>query len=54
MVDGKPLRSLLAYVNGEHEYILFDPHGKEAKELGTIRQDGVANLEEAGKAFLNF
>ncbi|KAJ9162883.1 hypothetical protein P3X46_022623 [Hevea brasiliensis] len=49
MFDGKPLGSLLAYINGDHEYILFEPHGKEANELGTIKQEAVPDLEEAGK-----
>ncbi|KAL9362586.1 hypothetical protein Peur_045371 [Populus x canadensis] len=48
-LDGKPHQSLLAYVNGDHEYLLFDPQGKEAKEHSTIRQEGLSDLEEAGK-----
>ncbi|KAI9392980.1 hypothetical protein POPTR_006G166500v4 [Populus trichocarpa] len=48
-LDGKPHQSLLAYVNGDHEYLLFDPQGKEAKEHSTIRQEGLGDLEEAGK-----
>ncbi|EEF29164.1 wd40 protein, putative [Ricinus communis] len=47
--DAIPPRELLAYMNGDHEYVLFDPHGKEAHELGTSRRDGVLDLEEAGK-----
>ncbi|XP_050217951.1 uncharacterized protein LOC126668808 [Mercurialis annua] len=46
MVDGNRPGALLAYINGEHEYVLFDPHGKE---LGTLKQNGVLSLEEAGK-----
>uniref|UniRef100_A0A6M2EM34 WD repeat-containing protein 75 second beta-propeller domain-containing protein n=1 Tax=Populus davidiana TaxID=266767 RepID=A0A6M2EM34_9ROSI len=48
-LDGKPHHSLLAYINGDHEYLLFDPQGKEAKEQSTIRQEGLGDLEEAGK-----
>ncbi|KAL3575116.1 hypothetical protein D5086_023217 [Populus alba] len=48
-LDGKPHQSLLAYINGDHEYLLFDPQGKEAKEQSTIRQEGLGDLEEAGK-----
>ncbi|KAL9399503.1 hypothetical protein Peur_008464 [Populus x canadensis] len=48
-LDGKPHQSLLAYINGDHEYLLFDPQGKEAKEHSTIRQEGLGDLEEAGK-----
>lgn len=47
-LDGKPHQSLLAYINGDHEYLLFDPQGKEAKEHSTIRQEGLGDLEEAG------
>ncbi|KAG5219322.1 transducin family protein [Salix suchowensis] len=48
-LDGKPPQSLLAYINGDHEYLLFDPQGKEAKEHSAIRQEGLGDLEEAGK-----
>ena len=47
-LDGKPPQSLLAYINGDHEYLLFDPQGKEAKEHSAIRQEGLGDLEEAG------
>ncbi|XP_012075113.1 WD repeat-containing protein 75 isoform X2 [Jatropha curcas] len=49
MFDGKPPKSLLAYLNGDHEYVLFDPHGKEADEFLKIKRDGFTDLEEAGK-----
>ncbi|KAJ6742887.1 TRANSDUCIN FAMILY PROTEIN / WD-40 REPEAT FAMILY PROTEIN-RELATED [Salix viminalis] len=48
-LDGKPPQSLLAYINGDHEYLLFDPQGKEAKEHSAIQQEGLGDLEEAGK-----
>ncbi|CAK7337560.1 unnamed protein product [Dovyalis caffra] len=48
-LDGKPPQSLLAYVNGDHEYLLFDPQSKETKERSAVRQEGLGGLEEAAK-----
>ncbi|TKY54560.1 WD repeat-containing protein 75 [Spatholobus suberectus] len=46
--DRKPSQTLLAYINGDREYVIFHPYGKEACELSTIRQDYVV-FEETGQ-----
>lgn len=46
--DGKPSQTLLAYINGDREYVLFDPYDKEAREVNMTRQDDLAALEETG------
>ncbi|XP_011043947.1 PREDICTED: WD repeat-containing protein 75-like [Populus euphratica] len=48
-LDGKPPQSLLAYINGDREYLLFDPEGKETNEFSAIRRKGLSELEESGK-----
>ncbi|KAL9376817.1 hypothetical protein Peur_030937 [Populus x canadensis] len=48
-LDGKPPQSLLAYINGDREYLLFDPEGKETNEFSAIKREGLSNLEESGK-----
>ncbi|PNS93503.1 hypothetical protein POPTR_018G091100v4 [Populus trichocarpa] len=48
-LDGKPPQSLLAYINGDREYLLFDPEGKETNEFSAIRREGLSDLEESGK-----
>jgi len=47
-LDGKPPQSLLAYINGDREYLLFDPEGKETNEFSAIRREGLSDLEESG------
>ncbi|XP_027329589.1 WD repeat-containing protein 75 [Abrus precatorius] len=49
VVDGKASQTLLAYINGDREYVLFDPHGKETCELIMTRQDDLVSLEETGQ-----
>ncbi|CAJ1941827.1 unnamed protein product [Sphenostylis stenocarpa] len=39
VIDGKPSQTLLAYINGDREYVIFHPYGKEACELSITRQD---------------
>lgn len=47
-MDGeKP--SLLVYVNGDHEYIIFDPHNMDNRIGKSSRTSQIA-LEEAGKS----
>ncbi|KAK7265247.1 hypothetical protein RJT34_32864 [Clitoria ternatea] len=50
VIDGKssPM-TLLAYVNGDREYVVFDPYGKETCELIMTRQDDPVALEETGQ-----
>jgi NET1-associated nuclear protein 1 (U3 small nucleolar RNA-associated protein 17) len=43
---------LLAYINGDREYLLFDPEGKETNEFSAIRREGLSDLEESGGSLL--
>ncbi|WCJ37640.1 Transducin/WD40 repeat-like superfamily protein [Euphorbia peplus] len=49
MFDGNAPKALLVYINGDHEYIIFNPYDKEFNELSTIKQDGHPAVEESGK-----
>ncbi|KAL2338651.1 hypothetical protein Fmac_013097 [Flemingia macrophylla] len=44
----EPSQTLLTYINGDREYIIFHPFGKEAFELSTRRQDDLV-FEETGQ-----
>jgi len=48
--DEDPSSLLLAYVNGDHEYILFDPYGEQAYEQGIVRGKSLAAFQETGKS----
>ncbi|GKV00444.1 hypothetical protein SLEP1_g13130 [Rubroshorea leprosula] len=48
--DGTPPRALLAYVNGDHEYVLFDPYNKDVQELSISHKEIHATPEETGRA----
>lgn len=43
--------ALLAYVNGNHEYALFNPHDGETYERKIRHSDGVHGLEGTGMAW---
>ncbi|KAK9278903.1 hypothetical protein L1049_028484 [Liquidambar formosana] len=47
--DGKPSPVLLAYINGDHEYVIFDPFGKETHEVSVTRRASHVGHEETGK-----
>ncbi|KAM5553832.1 hypothetical protein ABKV19_025854 [Rosa sericea] len=48
IADGKSPQALLAYINADHEYILFDPYDNDARELSMTRgKDRVAIDETA-------
>ncbi|OMO51290.1 hypothetical protein COLO4_37741 [Corchorus olitorius] len=49
-VDGKSPELLLAYMNGDREYVLFDPYSKNAREVSMIHKEGLAALELKGQA----
>ncbi|OMO71724.1 hypothetical protein CCACVL1_18085 [Corchorus capsularis] len=49
-VDGKSPELLLAYMNGDREYVLFDPYSKNAREVSVIHKEGLAALELKGQA----
>ncbi|GJX93853.1 WD repeat-containing protein 75 [Tanacetum coccineum] len=48
-MDDNPDTTLLAYVNGDHEYALFNPHGKEILERKIRPTDRVSGLEGTGQ-----
>lgn len=41
--------TLLVYVNGDHEYVLFDPYSKEQQEFTVSHKRDEAQLEETGR-----
>ncbi|KAJ0755262.1 putative transcription factor WD40-like family [Helianthus annuus] len=41
---------LLAYVNGDHEYAVFNPHGLEMQERKVRHTDNVSGLEVTGQS----
>lgn len=43
--QGKTSRGLLAFVNGDHEYVLFDPYSDEATEHGVAHRKGLVSEE---------
>ncbi|XP_058755460.1 uncharacterized protein LOC131628646 [Vicia villosa] len=47
--DGKSSQTLLAYLNRDREYVLFDPYDKEARELNMSMNDDFVGLEENGQ-----
>nr|XP_025607167.1 WD repeat-containing protein 75 isoform X4 [Arachis hypogaea] len=47
VIDGKTSQTLLVYINGDREYVIFDPYDKEGHKLSIIRQD--VALEETGQ-----
>ncbi|KAI5414997.1 uncharacterized protein LOC127135035 [Lathyrus oleraceus] len=49
LADGKSSETLLAYLNGDREYVLFDPYDKEARELNMTKNDDFVGLEENGQ-----
>ncbi|KAE9609864.1 putative transcription factor WD40-like family [Lupinus albus] len=48
-VVGKTPQTLLAYINGDREFVLFDPYVKEAHELSLTRPDDLVAIEETGQ-----
>ncbi|ESW26740.1 hypothetical protein PHAVU_003G144100 [Phaseolus vulgaris] len=48
ITDGIPSQKLLAYINGDREYVILHPYGKEARELSTTQDDLV--FEETGQS----
>ncbi|KAL7205291.1 hypothetical protein ACSBR2_018268 [Camellia fascicularis] len=48
--DENPASVLLAYINGDHEYILFDPYGEQqACEQGIARRQSLFGFQEIGQ-----
>ncbi|MED6111039.1 hypothetical protein PIB30_048679 [Stylosanthes scabra] len=47
VIDGKTPQTLLVYINGDREYVIFNPYDKEGHKLSVIRQD--VALEETGQ-----
>lgn len=46
------MQTLLAYINGDREYVLFDPNDKESCERSMNRQEDLAAFEETGRLTL--
>lgn len=40
---------ILAYINGAHEYVLFNPYGGPESNLSISRQRDFSSLEDTGK-----
>ncbi|CAJ2649782.1 unnamed protein product [Trifolium pratense] len=49
LADEKSSKTLLAYLNGDREYVLFDPYDKEARELNMTMQGDLVGLEDNGQ-----
>ena len=47
-MDENPGPALLAYVNGDHEYAVFNPHGEETYKRKVRHTDGVLGEEGTG------
>ncbi|THG01114.1 hypothetical protein TEA_002635 [Camellia sinensis var. sinensis] len=48
--DENPVSVLLAYINGDHEYILFDPYvEQQACEQGMARRQNLSGFQETGQ-----
>ncbi|XP_057983859.1 uncharacterized protein LOC131168447 [Malania oleifera] len=47
--DQKPTLGLLAYINGDHEYVIFDPYGKEPHEITMTRRENLSAVQETGE-----
>ncbi|KAM7495713.1 hypothetical protein LguiB_030322 [Lonicera macranthoides] len=47
--DGKTAQMLLAYINGDHEYVLFHPHGDQAYKRRVSHQESFNELEETDR-----
>ncbi|XVF47687.1 hypothetical protein PTKIN_Ptkin03bG0130800 [Pterospermum kingtungense] len=48
-IDGKKPEVLLAYMNGDHEYVIFDPYNKDAHEVSMSWKESRAALELKGQ-----
>ncbi|KAL5977315.1 hypothetical protein ACLOJK_021661 [Asimina triloba] len=47
--EGEVPSTMLVYINGNHEYVIFDPHSKEEQQMSMIRREQDANSEERGR-----
>lgn len=52
ILDGKPPQTLLVYMNGDHEYVIFDPYSNETNELSLTKRESHVALDETGRASL--
>ncbi|PRQ37359.1 hypothetical protein RchiOBHm_Chr4g0401691 [Rosa chinensis] len=46
IADGKSPQALLAYINADHEYILFGPYDNDARELSMTRGKDCVAVDE--------
>ena len=50
ILDGKTPPALLAYINGDHEYVLFNPYNLKVHEPSmVVRENRVGMEDETGK-----
>ncbi|KAL6998979.1 hypothetical protein U1Q18_000145 [Sarracenia purpurea var. burkii] len=47
--DENRVSMLLAYINSDHEYILFDPYSVQIREQSFVRRHSEAGLQETGQ-----
>lgn len=48
-LEGDKSQLRLAYVNGSHEYVVFDPNSDDTHERSAIDYEGLVGDEETGK-----
>ncbi|PON79543.1 WD repeat containing protein [Trema orientale] len=49
VLDSKSSQVLLAYIDSDHEYVVFDPHNNEAPVLSLNGREQLAAIEEKGQ-----
>ncbi|KAL3643185.1 hypothetical protein CASFOL_014000 [Castilleja foliolosa] len=49
-IETKSANEVLAYVNGDHEYVLLNPYGKQSTELSILRQQNFSSLEKTERS----
>lgn len=49
--DSTPSPALLAYVNNDHEFVIFSPHGEQLDEHGISHRENHVVPEETSKTF---
>lgn len=49
ILDRNRPQALLVYINGDHEYVIFDPYNIEAKELSLTRPGSRVAPDETGR-----
>ncbi|XP_010276147.1 PREDICTED: WD repeat-containing protein 75 [Nelumbo nucifera] len=50
VTDEKSSQAILAYVNSDHEYVIFDPYNRKDHKITTNHRGNLIPLEEAGRS----